>query len=572
MQVSGLLGPGGEITVCGADARPVSLAATNFHYFNGVQYFILLLFLIGGSALLAQQPYNIVWITAEDLSPRLGAYGDSVAQTPHLDRLARQSVRYDRAFANYGVCAPARHTLITGMYPTSTGAMAMRTYKRTGALESITDPELLAIPVYEATPPAGVKCFTEYLRTAGYFCTNNAKTDYQFRNPITAWDHSDHGAHYRQRPTPETPFFAVFNSTQTHESRLFEPHSPQVTDPATVYVPPYYPDTDTVRQAIARQYDNLHALDRWVGELLAELEADSLLDRTIVFFFSDHGDGLPRAKRWVYDSGTRVPLLIRWPDGHGAGSVDTSLVSFVDFAPTVLALAGVERPEYLQGRVFAGQEASQPPASYVYTFRDRMDPAPETIRAVRDHRFQYVRNYRPELPYLGYIPYRDRLPMMQQLQTRRRAGTLDAMQWQFWATSKPLEELYDLRADPDQVHNLAAEPRYFSKLAELRRAQLDFRDRYGDLGMLPESELIKMLWPPEGVQPITATPTIHQASDGQLTLSCRSEGASIAYRWGKADRWELYHQPLLLHDGMVLEARAIRLGWRESESLIYRAE
>jgi N-sulfoglucosamine sulfohydrolase len=444
-----------------------------------------LLIVPGPAAPAAEQP-NILWITVEDMSPRLASYGDDTASTPSLDRLAAQGVRYTRAFGVYGVCAPNRHALILGMYPTSTGAMAMRTWKRTAALDQITDPELLSIPTYEATPPPEARCFPEYLRTAGYFCTNNAKTDYQFRDPVTAWDESGHDAHWRNRPRAEMPFFSVFNFTVTHESGTFEQRSPAVTDPARVVLPPYYPDTPIVRRDVARHYDNIVAMDAMVGRVLDELEEDGLADRTIVFFFSDHGDGLPRMKRWVYDSGIRVPLLVRFPGGDGAGTTNGELVSFVDFAPTVLSLAGIPVPGHMQGQPFLGAQRASPRA-YIYAARDRMDPAPETIRAVRDARFEYVRNYRPDLPYFGFIPYRDRAGVMQEILRLTAEGTLGPDQWQLWSRKKPLEELYDTDADPHEIHNLASDPQYLDKLAELRQAHLKWTVETGDLGHISEA-------------------------------------------------------------------------------------
>lgn len=303
---------------------------------------------------------NFLWITVEDMSPRLGAYGDRTVPTPNIDRLAREGVRFTRAFATYSVCAPSRHTLITGMYPTTTGAMHMRTMQRTAALDEITDPELLAIPTYEATSPPEVKDFTEYLRAAGYYTTNNVKTDYQFETPITAWDESSDQAHWRHRPSNEMPFFAVFNSEQTHQSRIFERSSRPVADPDEVSLPPYLPDTALIRRDVARHYDNIAAMDRWVGGILEQLEEDGLLEETIIFFFSDHGDGLQRAKRWVTDSGIHVPLIVRFHQAKDAGTVNEDLVSFVDFAPTMLSLAGLNIPDCMQGQAFLGPERPRP--------------------------------------------------------------------------------------------------------------------------------------------------------------------------------------------------------------------
>jgi len=518
-------------------------------------------------------PPNVLWITCEDTSPRLGCYGDSTVATPNLDRLASQGTRYTHAFGVYGVCAPNRHAIIMGMYPTSTGAMAMRTHTRTSALDQITDPELLAIPTYEATPPPEARCFTEYLRRAGYYCTNNSKTDYQFRTPVTAWDESGDTAHWRHRPTDDTPFFAVFNITTSHESGTFRQRSPKVVDPASVPVPPYYPDTPLVRRDIARHYDNIAAMDAQVGVLLGQLKEDGLEDETIVFFFSDHGDGLPRMKRWVYDSGVHVPFLIRWPDGRQAGMTEDRLISFVDLAPTMLSLLDIKIPDHMQGSAFLGDQVAAP-RRYIFAARDRMDPAPETIRAVRDHRFKYVRNYRPDLPYLGYIPYRDQAAVMQEIHRAIRENRLGPESWQLWSQKKPLEELYDCQEDPHEIRNLASDPNYFQKLAELREAHERWSEQTGDLGHLPESVLIKRLWPPDGRQPVTADPEI-KIRGGTVSISCPTEGASIAYRLGGEGRWLLYDGPFRMpeteaesgDDSEVdgLQARAIRLGWKPSD-------
>ncbi|MPY90365.1 MAG: sulfatase-like hydrolase/transferase [Luteitalea sp.] len=506
-------------------------------------------------------PPNFLWITVEDMSARLGSYGDSTVPTPHIDRLAREGVRFTRAFATYGVCAPSRHSLITGMYPTSTGAMHMRTMQRTAALDEITDPELLAIPTYEATPAPEVKTFTEYLRAAGYYTTNNAKTDYQFQNPVTAWDESSEQADWRHRPSKAMPFFAVFNSGQTHQSRIFEPSAPPVVDRAEVPLPPYYPDRPLVRRDVARHYDNIAAMDQWVGDILKRLEEDGLMEETIIFFFSDHGDGLPRAKRWVTDSGIHVPLIVRFPQREHAGTVNDDLVSFVDFAPTMLSLAGLEIPDYMQGHVFFGPKQAAP-RRYVYAFRDRNDPAPERIRAVRDKRFKYIRNYRPDLPYIGFIPYDHRAEGMQDILRLTREQALGAEQWQLWAQHKPLEELYDTDADPHEIQNLAADPRYVDKLAELRQAHDAWRRKYGDLGDLSETDLIKRLWPPDGKQPTTADPEV-QVQGETVIITSATEGASIAYRLG-GGRWLLYTKPLVIDAPATVEMQAVRLGWKAS--------
>ncbi|MEA2708551.1 MAG: N-sulfoglucosamine sulfohydrolase [Phycisphaerales bacterium] len=334
------------------------------------------------------RPLNVLCLTVEDMSPWLACYGDKTAPTPNLDRLAREGIRYTNAFATSPVCAPARHTLITGLYATSTGAMHMRNGSQSKeALER--DPHAYDnIPIYEAVPPPRVRCFPEFLRVAGYYTTNNAKEDYQFRAPPTAWDDSSGQAHYRNRK-PDQPFFAVFNCNFTHESQAFPdaPKRADVVKPANVKIPPYYPDTYAVRETLAQTYNNIVAMDKWVGEKIAELERQGLLNSTVVIFFSDHGVGLPRGKRSSYDSGLRVPLLVRFPDRTGARTIEDRLVSFIDFAPTMLSLCGLKPPTYMRGRAFLG-EFQQDPPPYVFSTQDRMDAVLDTVRSVSDGQYR----------------------------------------------------------------------------------------------------------------------------------------------------------------------------------------
>ncbi len=519
---------------------------------------------------------NILWITCEDLSPRLGCYGDKTVPTPNLDRLANQGIRYTYAFSTTGVCAPSRHALITGMYPTSNYAFQMRNQSRTSALDEIKDPATRAFaenrPLYEAVPPAEARCLTEYLRLAGYYCSNNVKEDYQFRKPVTAWDESSKKAHWRHR-APDQPFFSVFNFTVTHESGVFgDGRSPKVVDPAKVPVPPFYPDTPAVRTDLAKHYDNIAALDKQVGDLLGQLEADGLVDSTVVFFYGDHGDGLPRCKRWVYDSGTRVPLLIRHPDGKNAGTVTDRLVSFVDFGPTVLSLAGVQVPDHVHGVPFLGQQAGTP-RKYVYFHRDRNGENRETIRAVRDNRYRYVRNYRPDEPYIKPLAYRDRQLIMQDLNAAIEDGTLGEDQWQFWAKAKPIEEFYDTQTDPFEIHNLASDPNYFKKMAEMRKALDGWITMCNDPLDMPEDQLVReRVYPPDGKKPTTATPvvTLEPTNQGKskLSITCQTKGASIGYRSKNHGSWTIYVKPVEITVTGEIEVIAHRIGFKPSEHVV----
>jgi hypothetical protein len=456
------------------------------------------------------------------------------------------------------------------MYPTTIGAMHMRTMTRTSAIDRITDPELLAIPTYEAVPPPDVKCFPEYLRMAGYYCTNNSKEDYQFRAPATVWDESSNQAHWKNRK-PGQPFFAVFNFTVTHESQVWaRAGDTLITDPQHVPVPPYYPDIPLIRRDIARHYDNISLMDAMAGEILDELERAGLMDSTIIFFFSDHGDGLPRAKRWIYDSGIKVPLIIRYPDGREGGTVTDRLVSFIDFGPTVLSLTGIPVPDIMQGIPFAGDQ-EEPSREYIYAAKDRMDPAMDNRRAVRDKRYKYIRNYMPERAYVQFLPYRDQMTLMQELFRSEKEGLLNDIQSLWFRKSKPIEELYDTRNDPFEINNLAEDPDYLQVLERMRDEHKRWKEVTNDWGMIPETELIKKLWPPDGIQPVTDAPliTLSEPDNGKLYVNFHSstEGASIGYRVNGKGTWLVYFKPVEITESDTVSAIAHRIGYKPSETV-----
>jgi arylsulfatase A-like enzyme len=522
---------------------------------------------------------NIVWISNEDMSPRLGAYGDAFARTPTLDRLAKQSIRYTRAFTTAPVCAPSRAAIITGMYQNAIGAQHMRT----------TEDRVPELPgPYLAVPPFYVKAFPEYLRAAGYYTTNRAKTDYQFGVPFTIWDEVGASAHWRNRPDKAQPFFSVFNIEVTHESQIF-PNSAarkgrkQVSDPAEVELPPYYPDTPVVRENLAQLYDNIATMDGQVGALLQQLEEDGLAGDTIVIYWSDHGDGIPRSKRSLYDSGLHVPLMIRLPKsmniGPAPGSVVNDLVSFIDLAPTVLALADVTIPVHMQGRVLIGPKAGPAP-QYVFAARDRMDIEYDMMRAARDSRYLYIRNFQPELPYAGHIIYRNQMGIMQEWLRLQAEGKLagDAAAWM--QNSRPAEELYDTQTDPHQIRNLAAQPAHQGTLQRMRGAVTDWMARINDQGLINEAEMIDRMWP-GGAQPETAAPYIvpRRSTDGpsrrdrlpleppmEVVIYVPTQGASIGYTTdeGASPKWRLYTGPILVQSTTTLRAKAIRYGYKES--------
>lgn len=526
---------------------------------------------------------NILWISFEDTSPRFGCFHDAVARTPNVDRLATQGCRFRNAFATAGVCAPSRFSIITGCYAPSMGAHHMRTTHRNRVTPEMPTP-------YDTLVPHTVRCFSEYFRAAGYYCSNNVKTDYQFRAPATAWDDCSTTAHWRHRD-PGQPFFAVFNPMTTHESGQWPEADPgpTSTDPDAVTVPPYLPDTPAMRRAIAAQYDHIADNDRLVGRLLAELDEDGLADDTIVVVWSDHGEGLPRGKRWLYDAGIRVPLVVRWPGHLEPDSADDRLVSLIDLAPTMLACSGLPVPAVMQGQAFLGPTAT--PRDYVHAARDRFDEAYDMVRAVRDRRFKYIRNHRPELPYLLWIPYRNRHPVYAEIWDRYRAGTLDGPLAWFARTWRPAEELYDCDADPHEIDNLADDPAFAADLARLRAEHDAWRRAIDDKGDLDEARMVRAWYPdgrPDtvaapvfvpiaagrpGIEAIAdpgdgAPPWVQLSGDALLQLHCATQGAAILWTTDEGDdaRWHYYRGPIRLDTGRgrTVRARACRIGYEPS--------
>ena len=449
----------------------------------------LLVFAAGQPVEAAERP-NILWITAEDMSPALGCWGDEYAHTPHIDRLAQQSVRFTQAFATAPVCSPARSCLITGCYATTLGTQRLRS----------------GFPI-----PGSMKGFPSLLRAAGYYCTNNVKTDYNTSNAHeiikASWNESSGKAHWRKRKTGR-PFFAVFNDMTTHQSRSMVWSDEQfrrdvqsrlspdeIHDPRKAPVPPYYPDTPFFRRAVARFYDCVSVMDKNTGRLLQQLEEDGLADETIVFFYSDHGSGMPRHKRTLLDTGTHVPLLIRFPPKYQhlaparPGETLDRLVSFVDFGPTVLSLCGIDVPDAMQGVPFLGPKAGEP-RRYVYGARDRVDEVFDLARSVRDHRYLYIRNFMPHLSYHQPSAWPDQGEIRHEI-TRfaaENAEQLSPAQRHYAGPTRPAEELYDVRADPLNIVNLAESPKHRDAIERMRKELDRWIVESRDVGFLPEAE------------------------------------------------------------------------------------
>jgi arylsulfatase A-like enzyme len=534
---------------------------------------------------------NVLWISFEDICPRLGCYGDDLAQTPNVDQIAATGRRYSQALSTAPICSPSRASIISGMYAPAIGCQHMRTSRVTEAFPDLPTP-------YEAVPPSPVKAFTEYLRAAGWFCTNNGKHDYQFGQPSSAWDLQGHcigsidddagqehlqSVHWRRRHDPDQPFFAVFNLGWSHESCQWADKAgrvPAVTDPDQVVLPPYLPDTPVSRQALAQQYDSIAHNDRIVGELLRQLEADGHADDTAIFIWSDHSEGLPRRKSWPYFSGCHVPLIIKAP-GMEAATVD-SITSLVDLGPTVLSVLGLPIPCHMQGRPLLDRNLQPTEArSVAFGHRDRTGESYDRIRSAFTDRFSYIRNDYPQNGRGPIQAYRHQHPIFQELYRLDRDGALTPEQRWLFAENRPPEELYDRSNDPHELINLADDPTYQNTLAELRAATQDWDRELGFLSSIDEEQMVRF-WYPDGTQPITSAPvampisadhdgtrhstgsTIEASGPLRLIIQCGDQGASVEVSVDGGP-WLLKTSALNLEPGRYdVRARAIRYGWKES--------
>ncbi|MBI1337361.1 MAG: sulfatase-like hydrolase/transferase [Phycisphaera sp.] len=431
---------------------------------------------------------NFILLVGEDAGRFAGCYGDPLAYTPNLDRLASEGCRFDNAFSTAPVCAPSRSTLVSGRYAWSLGSHHMRSTL--------------------VKPP---RLFTHALRDAGYHVSWPTKLDFNFEPDK---DYCDDTQEWEERLRSgafgDRPFFVYKNFGITHESTMWATagdHKGQradreemlkgvpankLTQPADVRVPAYLADTPEapeIREDIARFYDALSLMDAQAGQVLDALGASPCRDNTVVIFLTDHGRGLLREKRWCYDAGVHLSLIVRWPNGIEAGTVSDRMVSWVDIGPTVLSLAGVEIPGDFQGSAFLG-DADDSLREFVFAGRDRMDETFDRVRMARDKRWHYLRNFYPELPYAQRNRYMEHQLTTRAMRRLNAEGKLTGASACYFPPTKPPEELYDAHNDPDMVNNLADDPSCKAHLERLRAALDEELERFGDLGQTPERELI----------------------------------------------------------------------------------
>jgi arylsulfatase A-like enzyme len=457
---------------------------------------ILILFFIGCSNM--EKP-NIIWITIEDQSQYLLPFnGNDDISLPNLQKIADESLIFENMYSVYPVCAPARSAIITGMYPNSIGTHNMRTmaysyYKKNGNFgERNENEKVLGIPRYSSKLAESIKTFPSILRENGYFTYNKDKGDYNFIISDSTW--SEYGTNEKITKA-DSPIFAVYNYNVTHESSMWQrDKEPLMVDPKDLkIIPPIFPDDSIVRHSLAVNYSNLIEMDRQVGKLVNQLKEEDLYDDSYIFFYSDHGGPFPRHKRAIYETGTKVPFFVKLPKGKKEKIDTNEFLSFIDFAPTVLSIAGIEVPSFLQGKAFLGKYKDESKREYLFTASDRFDENPDRIRAVRDDKFKYIRNYFPENSHALNVAYRRQMVLMRHLTSLHLQGKLSKQHDLWFRVPKLREELYDLENDPFELNNLSDKPEFSNQLNNLSKVLDNWIKEIDDLGRIPEKELYKMI-------------------------------------------------------------------------------
>ena len=507
-----------------------------------------------------EQLPNIIWLVAEDQSPEFfPIYGNSTVELPIIESLAKDGILFNNAYTPAPVCAPARSAIITGLYPSTLGTHNMRTYN---SYKKENQPSI-GIPSYSPILPDGVKMFPEYLRKIGYYTSNNSKEDYNFKKTDGVWDDSSSNAHWKNR-APGQPFFAVFNFGISHESQIWEQGSNDIlVDQNLVPIPPVFPDTPKIRKDIAVNYSNLIRLDKKIGKIISQLKQEGLYEKSIIFFYSDHGGPFPRYKRSLYETGIKVPLVIKFPNSKFAGTENNDFISFIDYAPSILSIAGIKPPDVMQGKAKFGKFKASSKSSYIFAASDRFDEKVDRLRAVRYKNFKYIRNFNPKISNAIPVLYREQMPMMKELNKLWKENLLLKDHRLWFETPKTKEELYDLTKDPYELNNLADKISLKDTLFFLREVLDQWIIDTNDLGEYSEKELIKK-WIFKGKSKELKS-LIKIRKNNKVILKHKDKGATIVWRDNRDSIWKIYKKPLEYSNS--IRAKAVRIGYKDSEIL-----
>ncbi len=480
---------------------------------------------------IGQESPNFLWLVCEDQSLFFSMYGDSSANTPNINQLAKDGIVYQNCYTPSPVCAPSRSSLITGMYPTTLGTQHMRAYKN--SLENNLINSHNSLPYYSAKPKKPIRFFTEDLRANGYYCTNNSKEDYNMITSPLAWDESSQVAHWRNRQEGQ-PFFSVFNFNVTHESNIWKNNTSYSKEELeNVIIPNFFPKDDGIKGDLLTNYKNIEKLDKQIGVIIEQLKSDNLYENTIIFFFSDHGGPFPRYKRSIYETGIRVPMVAKWIDNTYRGNT-RQLVSFVDFAPTVLDAANIKREFPFEGVSFFKKNQRY----YVYAATDRFDEGTDMRRSIRESNFKLIYNDDTTTPVYKPVSYRQQMKTMQVLDSLNNKQKLSAYFSNWFSKNKGRFELYEVSEDYYEANNLIHNPKY-ERIYKALLHHLFMWMEDSDFGNISESTMLDSMFTSSMSIPKLNMPKLIMNDFGYL-IESNNLYTSVGWRNKNETAWNIY--------------------------------
>ena len=510
----------------------------------------LFIFLVGSSY--CQESPNFLWLVCEDQSLFFSMYGDSNANTPHIDQLARDGIIYNNCYTPSPVCAPSRSSLITGMYPTSIGTQHMRSYKENVSKTQINPNNKL--PYYSPKPSKPVRFFTEDLRAKGYYCTNNAKEDYNMMCSPLAWDESSNEAHWRNKKKGQV-FFSIFNFYVTHESSIWKNNHVYDTNKLnSINVPKIFPASDAIKSDFLANYKNLEILDAKIGIIIDQLKEDGLYDNTIIFFFSDHGGPFPRYKRSIYETGIRCPMIAKWIDNNDKPE-NNQLISFIDFAPTILDAANIERDIPFEGISFYKKNQR----NYIYAATDRFDENTDKRRCIRGGNYKLIYNEDTTSPIYNLVEYRKQMKTMQVLDSLNNKQELNTYYSNWFSKDKDRFELYEVSEDYSEANNLIHNSKYEGIFKTLEHYLFAWIEE-SDFGNMSESAMLDSMFTKSMSIPKLNMPEII-INDLGFLIKSNNLYASVGWRNKNEKIWKIYKTDQLINPKDDFEVIIFRPGY-----------
>ena len=516
-----------------------------------MKIFIFSLSLFVSTLCFGQQSPNFLWLICEDQSLFFSMYGDSIANTSNINQLAKDGIVYQYCYTPSPVCAPSRSSLITGMYPTTLGTQHMRAYKKSTVKKFNSNNSL---PYYSTKPIKPIRFFTEDLRANGYYCTNNSKEDYNMLTSPLAWDESSQTAHWRNRKEGQ-PFFSVFNFNVTHESRIWNNKVPYLKEELeNVIIPCLFPEDNGIRSDLLTNYKNIEKLDEQIGVIIDQLKSDSLYENTIIFFFSDHGGPFPRYKRSIYETGIRIPMVAKWIGDSCRGN-NNQLVSFVDFAPTILDVANIEREFPFEGVSFFKKDQRH----YVFAATDRFDESTDMRRSIRARNFKLIFNGDTSSSVYKPVGYRKQMKTMQVLDSLEKEQRSNTYFSNWFSKHKDRFELYEVTKDYFETNNLISNPKYERVYKTLKHHLLRWIEE-SDFGNMSESAMIDSMFTSSMSIPKLNIPKLITNGEGYL-IESNNQYASVGWRNKNEKVWNIYTTNDLIQPNGDFEILLFRPGY-----------